>query len=134
MKNKKKIKVLCIVLAAVLLTCGIPVGCTLYAESVPDSFELEDYAEWLADPMLNNKEYSYGKIDSARQAINAAEKFWSESGYDMEVLSFYHPRKAYYDEKNDAWLVHGTLLGLIKNYYVIFSAADGKVLARRAYK
>lgn len=116
----KKIVTLIIVLAILSL---ILLFCNQYPIYV-GTFSLDDYQEEME---LFPYPRAMGEIETSHEAVVHAKAIWKEEFSD----SFYgFPYYAYYDAKNEAWLVHPSVMVFFESGpYIIFSQRDGQVLA-----
>lgn len=101
------------------------IGIYCYENPKVESFSLDEYSRFIEQ---FPRDVAYGKIETARQAKNAAKKIWKDI-YGNSVI--YHiPYRVFYEEINQVWLVRGSMFFVIlSGPYAIISAEDGKVLA-----
>lgn len=94
-------------------------------------FELTNYSEEI--DQYNNyfpqdeKIESVGIVTSPSEAKKAAEAIWKEIYGDSVVHK--KPYKVFFDEKNQVWLVLGTVFFMEGGPHILIQKSDGKILA-----
>ena len=134
MKQTIRIFFFCCLISFIIIVLG---GCNIYGTHSPQDFSLNNYFYYLENFRLGAdfKDIEIcGKIESANDAVEKA-KFVMEEVYGKSAYCTRGPYSVFYDKTSDTWLVKGSYLFFkAMGAHVIFSGADGRVLAVWAEK
>ena len=122
----KRISIVLLVLIIVIFIGGV---CMVISQNkTPDvkEFNLNDYQYYIDN---FPSEENVGNITDEKDAIKKAEKIWIK--LYGESIKKEKPYQLFYDEKNDVWLVQGTLQSNMKGGVanILIQNETGKVLA-----
>ena len=122
----KRISIVLLVLIIVIFIGGVCM--VIFQNKTPDvkEFDLNDYQYYIDN---FPSEENVGNITDEKDAIKKAEKIWIK--LYGESIKKEKPYQLFYDEKNDVWLVQGTLQSNMKGGVanILIQNETGKVLA-----
>ena len=115
-----------IVLGIVILSGVLLISCDTSNSYVIYDFNIKDYQDEI---VVFPSDENIGEINDINTLMKKIEKIWIKV-YGDEIKKE-KPYKVFYDEKNDVWLIHGTLPDYVDGgvAYAIVDNKTGKVLA-----